>query len=107
MLRQPAPYPRNSPRSNRTCPRGKWFLELALAVRNLDRVLRSVLGIVEFFDSPTCILRIAFLQAPLDLELPDGTRIKKSDELVELHFWNEHLPRVQDCGSPFGWAVRF
>lgn len=108
MLRQPAPCPRNSPRSTRPCTAGKWFLALALgAVRNLDRALRSMLGIVEFCDCTICILRIAFRRARLELELPDGTRIKKSDELVELHFWNEHLPSVKDCGSPFGWAVRF
>ncbi len=108
MPRQPAPCPRNSPRSKRPCPAGNWFLALALAaVRNLDRALRSVLGIVEFCDCTICILRIAFRRARLELELHDGTRIKKSDELVELHFWNEHLPSVKDCGSPFGWAVRF
>ncbi len=77
------------------------------AVYFLDRMLRSVLGIIEFCDSDLCILRIAFRRARSDMDLGKGTRVNKSDELIELHFWNEHLPSVRDCQSPFGWAVRF
>ena len=77
------------------------------AVCFLDRMLRSVLGIIEFCDSESCILRIAFRRARSDMDLGKGTRINKFDELIELHFWNEHLPSVRDCQSPFGWAVRF
>lgn len=77
------------------------------AVRLLDRTLRSALGIFEFCESEPCILRIALRRAEVDINLPVGAQIRRSDELVELHFWNEHLPRLRDCGSPFGWAVRF
>ena len=73
----------------------------------LDRMLRSVLGIIEFCDSDLCILRIRFRRARSDMDLGEGTRINKSEELIELHFWNEHLPSVRDFQSPFGWAVRF
>jgi hypothetical protein len=74
------------------------------AVYFLDRMLRSLLGITEFCDSDFCILRIAFRRARSEMDFGNGTRLKKSDEMIELHFWNEHLPHVQ---SPFGWAVRF
>jgi hypothetical protein len=77
------------------------------AVYFLDRALRSLLGIIEFCDSDLCILRIAFRRARSDIDFGNGARINKSDELIELHFWNEHLPSVRDCQSPFGWAVRF
>jgi len=84
-----------------------WGAHGCAAVRLLDRTLRSTLGIVEFCGSEACILRIALRRDEMDIDLPDGTQIRRSDELVELHFWNEHLPRLRDCGSPFGRAVRF
>lgn len=77
------------------------------AVHVLDRMLRSLLGIVEFCDSDLCILRIAFRRARSEMDLGNGTQVRKSDEIIELHFWNEHLPSVRNRQSPFGWAVRF
>jgi hypothetical protein len=77
------------------------------AVYSMDHTLRSVLGIREFCDSDLCILPIAFRRAHSDMDLGKGMRIIKSDEMLELHFCNEHLSSVRDCQSPFGWAVRF
>lgn len=98
----------NGPSRTEPCSPNPHFEALARsAVYFLDRMLRSVLGIIEFCDSESCILRIAFRRARADMDLGKGTRINKFDELIELHFWNEHLPSVRDCQSPFGWAVRF
>jgi len=78
-----------------------------MVVRALDRALRAVLGIFEFCEREDCILRIALRRAPADVRLPGQIQLKRSDDLVELHFWNENLPVIYPCGSPFGWAIRF
>jgi hypothetical protein len=77
------------------------------AVRALDRALRSILGIVEFCEREDCILRLALRRAMTDIRLPEEIELKYSDEVVELHFWNENLPALRDPGSSLGWAVRF
>lgn len=104
MCPQPGEAPGNCPGSLPTRPR---LPVLSSGIRHLDRILRSALGITEFCDSDACILRVALRRSQVDIALPDGTQVRKSDQVIELHFWNEHLPRVRECGSPFGWAVRF
>lgn len=103
MPRSPDARAQNQPCS----PKRRMETPALSAVYFLDRALRSLLGIIEFCDSDLCILRIAFRRARSDIDLGNGARTNKSDELIELHFWNEHLPSVRDCQSPFGWAVRF
>ena len=83
------------------------FAPARIAVQFLDRTLRFILGIVEFCDREDCILRIATRRAPADVCIPGRIELKWSDKVVELHFWNEHLPAAYRGESPLSWAVRF
>jgi hypothetical protein len=84
-----------------------WLAVGQTTVRTLDRALRSILGIVEFSTHEDCVLRIAPRRAPAAVCVPGRIEVRKSAEVIELHFWNENLPVLYPCGSPFGWAVRF
>ena len=42
-----------------------------------------------------------------EVRLHDGSRIHRNDRLIDLHFWNEQLPRMPDRGPTVAWARRF
>jgi hypothetical protein len=75
-------------------------------VRGLDERLRRVQGIAEFSASRDCILRVEARRSGEALRLADGTEIRPEDALLELHLWNEHLPRIPILGPHLGWALR-
>ncbi|MDE3110994.1 MAG: hypothetical protein KGL02_13785, partial [Acidobacteriota bacterium] len=60
----------------------------------LDRVLRRWQGIYEFSQSPDCLLRVARRRASQRIELPDGAAVRPGDEILEIHWWNEHVARL-------------
>lgn len=64
------------------------------AVFQLDWVLRRWQGIYEFCRADDCLLRAAIAKANRDVELPDGTWIRRGDRVLELHWWNEHVARL-------------
>lgn len=78
-----------------------------LAVRGLDALVRRASGIRAFTDDPQCLLRVAFRHSPYHRVLNDGTEIHKGDPVLELHFWNERLPRMGPQGPDMAWALRF
>lgn len=75
-------------------------------IRHIDRRLRSKLGITEFRDEPDCIFRVRVCEAYRDLDLPDGI-VRKGEPVVEIHFWNEHLPSIGEDGFNLKWAQSF
>lgn len=81
-------------------------LDVARAVRRVDLALRHRLGVQEFTDDEECIFRIASSSARSDVRLSDGTVIKGGEPLIQLHFWNEHLPAMPH-GPNAAWASRF
>ncbi|MDE2227865.1 MAG: hypothetical protein KGL11_02340 [Alphaproteobacteria bacterium] len=78
---------------------------LRRSVFALDAHLRRRYGIVEFTAQPDCLLRIAPTRAPRDLDLSDGTRIRRGDPLLDLHLWNEHVPTIPPAGLTLRWAA--
>ncbi len=64
------------------------------AVFQLDRVLRRREGIYEFCQADDCLLRVAIARAKKPLLLPDGSEIRPGDEILEIHWWNEHVARL-------------
>jgi YkoP domain len=72
----------------------------------LDRVISRRLGIFEFSHDPKCILRVAPARSRCDVRLSDGTEIKRNDPIIELHLWNERLPRLERNDNNLEWAQR-
>lgn len=82
------------------------FARLArAAIAAFDSLLRRCLGVVEFTADPACVLRIRLRQAPQAVDVA-GVHIAAGDPLVELHLWNERLPRMPASGADLAWARR-
>lgn len=78
-----------------------WFRWLILAV---DALLRRIGGVTEFEAEPEGLLRIARRHAGRPVALCDGVRIERGAPVLELHFWNEHLPPFPSDTATFDWA---
>ncbi|MGC8668147.1 MAG: YkoP family protein [Chthonomonadales bacterium] len=77
------------------------------AVFALDAVQRRRFGVYEFTDDDRCILRVARTQATEHVVLGDGTEVAPGDPILEIHFWNEHIPEMGPDGPDLAWAARF
>ncbi|WP_322798238.1 YkoP family protein [Thermoflexus sp.] len=76
-------------------------------VHQLDPVLRRVHRVWEFTEDPQCVLRVALSFSNQDLQLSDGTQIRRGDRIVELHLWNERIPRMPPEGPDLAWSLQF
>lgn len=76
---------------------------MADPVRFLDRLLRRAYGIYEYGSDPDCIFRVSVSKAHRRVELP-GLILERGARFVELHFWNEHVPRLPEDGATVAWA---
>lgn len=74
-------------------------------VRLIDRLLRRAQGLFVYWDDPACLFRAKIGQAPHRLQLPDG-EIPAGAQVLELHFWNEHMPRIPPEGPSLELAVQ-
>lgn len=64
------------------------------AIFQLDRLLRRWEGIYEFCQADDCLLRVAKGRARKKIILPDGEEVRPGDEILEIHWWNEHVARL-------------
>lgn len=101
----PAPVAASRPRAAPPEQRGWRDRIWSMVVGNADRLLRRRQGVREFTRDPSCLLRFAIAEAPRDLALADGTRIRAGDPVIMLHLWNEQLPRFFTRGADFRWAL--
>jgi len=76
-------------------------------VHQLDPMLRRAHRVQEFTQDPQCVLRVALGFSNRDLQLSDGTWIRRGDPIVELHLWNERIPRMPPEGPDLAWSLRF
>ncbi len=74
-------------------------------IRFIDRQLRHRMEVFEYSDRPDCLFRARILEAPEPLPVPDG-EIAAGTRVLELHFWNEHMPPLPAHGPSLGWAAR-
>ena len=78
-----------------------WFGQ---AVFGLDRWLRRRLNIIEYSGDKNCLFRIQTGFAEEQVRLSDGTAVNPGDMVLGLHFWNEHMPVLDESGATLGWA---
>jgi hypothetical protein len=78
-------------------------------VRSIDAILVRVYGVQTFADDPECILRITSHLQTLQrsVNLPDGTQLEAGTSVIEIHFWNEHLPVIEGAGADMLWGRQF
>jgi hypothetical protein len=70
-------------------------------------MLRRRQGIEEFTDDPECLFRISLIRAGRALVLSDGASIRPDDPIVEIHYWNEHVPTLPERGANAAWAASY
>jgi hypothetical protein len=75
-------------------------------IKATDTVLRRIAGVTEFEAEPKGLLRIELSRAAYPLTLPGEVRIERCAPILDLHFWNEHLPRFPSETDNFDWASR-
>jgi len=68
--------------------------------------LRRGASVTEFTREPDCIFRIQIARLHQDILMLDGTLARSHERVINLHFWNEHLPLMLDEGPSVGWARR-
>lgn len=78
-----------------------WIRALVTAI---DDRLRLRYGVKEFSRSQDCIFRIQISRANESVVLSDGTRVHAGDPIIDLHFWNEHVPLMPPRGPTLAWA---
>ena len=74
-------------------------------IRIIDWILRKYNGVFEFCDDPDCVFRVSVGLLKHPLHLPDG-EIPAGTKVLEVHFWNEHMPPMPTNGSVIGPAVK-
>lgn len=82
------------------------YLDLGRAVRGVDSLLRQHQGIEEFTADEDCVFRVSRGVASRGAVLSDGTLIAAGEAVLQLHFWNEHLPLMPSEGPSAAWAIR-
>ena len=85
-----------------------WWRRCGMAgVRCIDSLLRLALGVREFSRDADCLFRISLARAAQETNLKDGTHLGPGDELIELHYWNDHLPPIPRGGPDLSWGMTF
>jgi hypothetical protein len=73
-------------------------------VFGLDTWLRYWNSVFEYSDDPRCIFRIQISRLDYDVNLADGTSASSGSRIIDLHFWNEHVPFMPKHGPTIAWA---
>jgi hypothetical protein len=79
---------------------------LQFVLFRVDAILRRTGSVIEFTRDSDCIFRIQIGRLHQDVLLSDGTSARCGERVLNLHFWNEHLPLMLDDGPSMGWARR-
>ena len=71
---------------------------------SFDAPLRQANHVFEFDRGEDCIFRASLGEMGQDFAFADGERLKAYDAVLDMHFWNEHLPQMPAKGPSLGWA---
>lgn len=75
-------------------------------VSGIDTRLRRAQQVFEYSDRPDCTFRIRRTTSRSSYVLSDGTVVRKGDPIVELHLWNEQLPKLERKNGSIGFGSR-
>ena len=75
------------------------------AIHALDHRLRLIQGIVEYSARRDCVLRVSRTTAAFGVRLSDGAEVRPGDVVLDLHLWNEHIPRPAHGRPDCVWAA--
>jgi hypothetical protein len=75
-------------------------------IKALDWVLRRWYGIYVYSETRDDLLRAAIRTIDVPIILPDGTRVRRGDLVVDLHIWNERVPTLGPLGPSLARASR-
>ena len=75
------------------------FHFIALRTVGLDEWLRRQNGMLEYSDSPDCMLRVVRRRAECEMTLSDGVVVVRGDPILDLHFWNERVQELSAKGD--------
>jgi hypothetical protein len=73
-------------------------------VFGFDAWLRHWNSVFEYSDDPRCVFRIQISRLEYDINLADGTSAPSGSRIINLHFWNEHVPFMPKHGPTIAWA---
>lgn len=79
---------------------------LARLVFAIDERLRLQNGVFDYVRHSDCIFRAKIDAVTEAICLPDGVGLRPGDRILELHFRNEHFPKMDAKGATIGWAIR-
>jgi YkoP-like protein len=79
---------------------------LRAMVRMIDERLRASQAIMEFTTAPDCIFRMEVVSTTENTVLMDGTVVHPGERVINLHLWNEQIPKFPRSGPTLGWALR-
>jgi hypothetical protein len=81
----------------------RWIGQSAL---RLDDFLRRSNRVIEYCSDPRCVFRMQMGQAGEDFVFADGTRVRRGENVINLHLWNEHVPVIPPDGPTVAWGRR-
>ncbi|MCL5734399.1 MAG: hypothetical protein M1274_02235 [Actinobacteria bacterium] len=73
----------------------------------IDGLLVRHYGVKVIADDPQCILRVSSRILEKPVTLSDDAELAAGTPVIEIHFWNEHLPQIGEGGADFAWAKQF
>lgn len=79
---------------------------VARVVFALDGGLRRWNAVFDYAERPDCIFRAKIDRVAREISLANGVRLRPGDRIVDLHFRNEHFPRMDRSGATIEWARR-
>lgn len=75
-------------------------------VLRFDAHLRRKAKVFEYSDSPECVFRISHAASRSSYRLSDGVAVSRGDPVIEIHLWNEHMPKMNTARASIGWGSR-
>lgn len=70
-----------------------------------DKYMCRKMNVIEFWDNPNCLIRVRLAQSDRALVVANEV-IPVGEKIIEIHFWNEHIPPIPATGSDMKRAIK-